>query len=563
MPTLHFKGKTFVQNHHLAIKYHQLVPKKELSLTDKVSLHDNLIIQGDNLKALKALLPTYAGKVKCIYIDPPYNTGNEKWVYNDNVNSPMIKEWLGSVVDKEDMTRHDKWLCMMMPRLKLLKELMSPDGAIFISIDDNELGNLLNLCNEIFGEENFIATLPRVTKKAGKTAGGIAKNTDYLVGYKGYSNIELVPDILDTEDYDLEDEYFEERGNYKLTQTLDYGSIQYSQSLDYEIKLDGEIFRPGSVSKEEMDDRIKRNPKSDFCWRWSRDLFEFGLKNGFVLIKESRNGKRIYTKTYANASIKKIGNQYYIETIERTKKVTTLEFIENEYSNDNARKEIETVFGNRKFEYSKPKSIIKKLAAIVAEKDSIILDSFAGSGTTAHATLELNKEDGGNRKFILIEMEDYANTITAERVRRVIKGVKTAKSEILKKGTGGTFSYFELGETIEMESLLRGKNLPSYTEFARYLFYTATGEEFNESVLNESTGFIGESKTYEVYLIYKPDIEWLKRNALTLEGCKNLPQFKSKQRLVFAPCKYIDDHTCLEYRIDFCQLPYEIYRIQK
>jgi len=563
MPTLHFKGKTFVQNHHLAIKYHQLVPKKELSLTDKVSLHDNLIIQGDNLKALKALLPTYAGKVKCIYIDPPYNTGNEKWVYNDNVNSPMIKEWLGSVVDKEDMTRHDKWLCMMMPRLKLLKELMSPDGAIFISIDDNELGNLLNLCNEIFGEENFIATLPRVTKKAGKTAGGIAKNTDYLVGYKGYSNIELVPDILDTEDYDLEDEYFEERGNYKLTQTLDYGSIQYSQSLDYEIKLDGEIFRPGSVSKEEMDDRIKRNPKSDFCWRWSRDLFEFGLKNGFVLIKESRNGKRIYTKTYANASIKKIGNQYYIETIERTKKVTTLEFIENEYSNDNARKEIETVFGNRKFEYSKPKSIIKKLAAIVAEKDSIILDSFAGSGTTAHATLELNKEDGGNRKFILIEMEDYANTITAERVRRVIKGVKTAKSELLKKGTGGTFSYFELGETIEMESLLRGKNLPSYTEFARYLFYTATGEEFNESVLNESTGFIGESKTYEVYLIYKPDIEWLKRNALTLEGCKNLPQFKSKQRLVFAPCKYIDDHTCLEYRIDFCQLPYEIYRIQK
>jgi adenine-specific DNA-methyltransferase len=563
MPTLHFKGKTFVQNHHLAIKYHQLVPKKELSLTDKVSLHDNLIIQGDNLKALKALLPTYAGKVKCIYIDPPYNTGNEKWVYNDNVNSPMIKEWLGSVVDKEDMTRHDKWLCMMMPRLKLLKELMSPDGAIFISIDDNELGNLLNLCNEIFGEENFIATLPRVTKKAGKTAGGIAKNTDYLVGYKGYSNIELVPDILDTEDYDLEDEYFEERGNYKLTQTLDYGSIQYSQSLDYEIKLDGEIFRPGSVSKEEMDNRIKRNPKSDFCWRWSKDLFEFGLKNGFVLIKESRNGKRIYTKTYANASIKKIGNQYYIETIERTKKVTTLEFIENEYSNDNARKEIETVFGNRKFEYSKPKSIIKKLAAIVADKDSIILDSFAGSGTTAHATLELNKEDGGNRKFILIEMEDYANTITAERVRRVIKGVKTAKSELLKKGTGGTFSYFELGETIEMESLLRGKNLPSYTEFARYLFYTATGEEFNESVLNESTGFIGESKTYEVYLIYKPDIEWLKRNALTLEGCKNLPQFKSKQRLVFAPCKYIDDHTCLEYRIDFCQLPYEIYRIQK
>ena len=164
MPTLHFKGKTFVQNHHLAVKYHQLVPKKELSLTDKVSLHDNLIIQGDNLKVLKALLPTYAGKIKCIYIDPPYNTGNESWVYNDNVNSPMLQEWLketlkGHKVDKEDLTRHDKWLCMMMPRLKLLRELLSEDGVIFISIDDNELAQLKLLCDEIFGEDNFVQSL--------------------------------------------------------------------------------------------------------------------------------------------------------------------------------------------------------------------------------------------------------------------------------------------------------------------------------------------------------------------------------------------------------------------
>ncbi len=563
MPTLNFKGKTFVQNHHLAVKYHQLVPKAEFSLTDKVSLHDNLIIQGDNLKALKALLPTYAGKVKCIYIDPPYNTGNENWVYNDNVNNPMIKEWLGSVVDKEDMTRHDKWLCMMMPRLKLLKELMRLDGAIFISIDDNELGNLLNLCNEIFGEENFIATFPRITKKAGKTTGGIAKNTDYIIAYKGCLNLELFPDILDTDDYDLEDEYLEERGNYKLTQTLDYGSIQYSPSLDYEIELNGEIFRPGSATKKKMEERIKRNPKSDFCWRWSKELFDFGLKNGFVIVKESKNGKRIYTKTYANATIKKKENEYYVETIERTKKVTTLEFVNNEYSNDNARKEIDSVFGSRVFEYSKPKSIVKKLVAMVTDKTSIILDSFAGSGTTAHAVLELNKEDGGNRQFILVEQEDYADTITAERVRRVIKGVPTAKSELLKKGTGGSFSYFQLGKTIEMENLLRGKNLPSFTEFARYLFYTATGEEFDEKKINTNTGFIGESKSYEVYLFYKNDLEWLKLNALTLDICKGLPKFKGKQRLVFAPAKYVDDYTCLEYRIDFCQLPYEIYRIQK
>src|SRR5882762_9929357 len=156
MPTLHFKGKTFVQNHHLAVKYHQLVPKKDKSLTDKVRLDDNLVIHGDNLKALKALLPTYAGKVKCIYIDPPYNTGNEGWAYNDNVNSPMMQEWLGKAVDRDDLTRHDKWLCMMTPRLKLLREFLTDDGVIFVSIDDNEAHWLRALLDEVFGEENLV-----------------------------------------------------------------------------------------------------------------------------------------------------------------------------------------------------------------------------------------------------------------------------------------------------------------------------------------------------------------------------------------------------------------------
>ncbi len=183
MPTLHFKGKTFVQNHHLAVKYHQLVPKKDLSLTNKISLHDNLIIQGDNLKALKALLPTYAGKIKCVCIDPPYNTGNENWVYNDNVNSPMLKEWLGKVVDKEDMTRHDKWLCMMMPRLKLLRELLSEEGMIFISCDDNEQHNLRCLLDEVFGAENFIGLFVINSSPSAIDYGHIAQMHDYALFY--------------------------------------------------------------------------------------------------------------------------------------------------------------------------------------------------------------------------------------------------------------------------------------------------------------------------------------------------------------------------------------------
>lgn len=560
MPTLNFKGKSFVQNHHLAVKYHQLVPQKDKSLTDKISLYDNLIIQGDNLKALKALLPTYAGKIKCIYIDPPYNTGNEGWAYNDNVNSPMIKEWLGKVVDKDDLTRHDKWLCMMMPRLKLFKELMRSDGAIFISIDDFELGNLISLCNEIFGEDNYVATFPRITKKAGKTTGGIAKNNDYIVVYKGYLNLCLNQDLLDTDDYEEEDQFVNERGRYKLTQTLDYGSIQYSRSLDYEINIDGKIFRPGSVSKEEMLERIDRNPKSDFCWRWSKELFEFGLKNEFVYVKKSKNGDRIYTKTYANASIKKHNGNYYVDTIERTKKTTTLEFIQNIYSNDNSRKEIESLFQRREFEYSKPSALIRKIISIVTDENSIVLDSFAGSGTTAHAVLDLNKEDGGNRKFILVEMEDYANTITAERVRRVINGVPASKN--FQEGTGGTFSYFELGAPIEMESILKGENLPSYEEFAKYLFYTATGEEFDPLKINKDTNYIGSSKDYEIYLFYKPDLNYLKSTALTLDRAKSLGKQNGKKRLVFAPAKFVDSHTLTDLRIEFCQLPFEIYKLK-
>jgi len=187
MAQLQFKGKQFVQNHHLAVKYRELVPKKSKSLTDKVSLHDNLIVHGDNLEALKALLPTYAGKVKCIYIDPPYNTGNEGWAYNDNVNSPMMQEWLKSntPVDSEDLTRHDKWLCMMMPRLKLLRELLREDGVIFVSVDDNEQHRLRMLMDEVFGEENFVGQIiVRSNPRGSQEEYGVAAEHEYVLCFK-------------------------------------------------------------------------------------------------------------------------------------------------------------------------------------------------------------------------------------------------------------------------------------------------------------------------------------------------------------------------------------------
>ena len=533
MPTIHFKGKTFVQNHHLAVKYHQLVPKKELSLTDKVSLHDNLIIQGDNLKALKALLPTYSGKVKCIYIDPPYNTGNENWVYNDNVNSPMLKEWFGKIVDKEDMTRHDKWLCMMMPRLKLLRELLSEDGVIFISIDDNEQHNLRCLLDEVFGVEYFIGQFTWRRRASSTLAENLASTDhEYVIAYgklhfNGFSGVEKNYSAYGNPDND-------KRGDWVL------GDLTVGMNKNQRPNQFYELVDPKTGKRYK--------PNSNRVWAYIPESMDKLIKENRVVFPED-NSKRPMLKRF-KAEL-------------RSEKNPISTWMDNVGLNTESTKLIQEIFRDKVFEYSKPLSLIKTIIKQITNGDDIVLDSFAGSGTTAHAVLELNKEDGGNRKFILVEMEDYANSITAERVRRVINGVKSAKSELLKKGTGGTFSYFELGNTIEMESLLKGKNLPSFTEFARYLFYTATGEEFNEKSVNEKTGFIGESKNYEAYLFYKADIDWLKKNALTLELCKSLPKFKNKQRLVFAPAKYVDDHTLLEFRIDFCQLPYEIYRIQK
>lgn len=549
MPTIHFKGKTFVQNHHLAVKYHQLIPKKELSLTDpayggtgSVSLHDNLIIQGDNLKALKALLPTYAGKVKCIYIDPPYNTGNGSWIYNDNVNSPMIKEWLGKEVNIEDLTRHDKWLCMMMPRLKLLRELLSEDGAIFISIDDNEQHNLRCLLDEIFGGQNFIQNIIWQKKYSPQNdAKYFSDMHDFIICYaknkiEGEQKLGWQRNLLDRTE-EMNDRYSnpdnDERGDWK---PADFSVKTYSKEYDYPITLPS-----GKVV----------NPPKGRSWNTSKGNFKKLIGDKRVWFGEAGNNI---------PAIKK-----FLTEVKQGSVPVSIWGYKEVGHNQEAKQELKDIFNEIQlpFDTPKPVRLLKRIIQIATNENDIILDSFAGSGTTAHAVLGLNKEDGGNRKFILVEQEDYANSITAERVRRVIKGVKNAKSETLKKGTGGSFSYFQLGETIEMENLLRGKNLPSFTEFARYLFYTATGEEFNEKAVNVKTGFVGESKNHEVYLIYKPDIEWLKRNALTLDGCKGLPKFKTKQRLVFAPAKYVDDHTCLEYRIDFCQLPYEIYRIQK
>ena len=508
MATLNFKGKTFVQNHHLAVKYHQLVPKKDKSLTDKVSLNDNLILHGDNLKALKALLPTYAGKVKCIYIDPPYNTGNEKWVYNDNVNSPMMQEWLGKVVDREDFTRHDKWLCMMMPRLKLLREFLREDGVIFVNIDDNEAHHLRMLMDEVF-QGNFVADIVWNSRKSVSSDTVVSLNHNHTLFYA--KNLSWLND---------------HKGDFRLPA----GEEKFSNpDNDPRGKWTADPFDAAEI-RERLSYRITNpNTGTVFCppvgrhWVVPEKEYRRLLADNRIVFGKTGRGKPQRKRFWYEA---------------KEKGLTPTTWWDNCGTTTEGTQELEKIFGEKVFDNPKPTRLIKKILTLSTTNNDIILDSFAGSGTTAHAVLDLNKENRGNRKFILIQcdefnkltgkIEDICNSITAERVRRVIKGIPNAKNEKLREGLRGTFSYFELGDSIEMESILEGDKLPSFLELARYVFYTATGEEFDPLKVDKKRNFIGDSKEYEVYLFYKPDIEYLKATALTLERAKNLGPYKGK-----------------------------------
>ncbi len=532
MPTLQFKGKTFVQNHHLAVPYHELIPQPKKSMTEKCSLHDNLIVHGDNLLALKALLPTYAGKVKCIYIDPPYNTGNEGWCYNDNVNSPMIQDWLGKVVDKDDLTRHDKWLCMMTPRLKLLRELLREDGAIFISIDDNEIEHLKLITNEIFGEENFVANFIWNHRKSSQNDIDISLSHNYTLCYAKKRDAFIV-NRMEVDDTKFCNPDNDSRGDW-VADPMDAPGVR--ENLQYKI-----------VNPNTKESFL---PPSGRHWRFTEDKFKTAIKENRIVFGKSGKSKPQY-KRFKTEALDKGTSTFTIWDDVDTATVGTQEVME--------------IFGGEKaFPTPKPVNLLKRILSLSTSDDDIVLDSFAGSGTTAHATLALNKDDGGNRKYVLVETEDYADKVTAERVRRISKGIKSASDENLKKGLGGTFSYFELGEPIEMEAILDARKLPSYEDLARYVYYTATGEDFNPEGIDEKKNYIGKSKDFHVWLFYQPDMEYLKQTALTLEIAKKIGKPKdSRKNLVFAPTKYLDTDYLLEYRIEFCQLPFEIYKLKK
>ncbi|MGL2838508.1 site-specific DNA-methyltransferase [Helicobacter pylori] len=416
---LDFVGKKIALNQ--AFKKNNKILKP---LNESTSKH--ILIKGDNLDALKILRQSYSEKIKMIYIDPPYNTKNDNFIYSDDFsqsNEEVLKQ-LDYSKEKLDYIKnlfgskcHSGWLSFMYPRLLLAKDLLKQDGVIFISIDDNECAQLKLLCDEIFGEGNFVAEMPRLTKKAGKSTNQIAKNHDYVLCYQKNS-INFKQIDIDENDYSLKDEFYNERGGYKLNQNLDYNSLQYNKKMDYEIVIGNEKFYAGGL--ETYTERQKGNFGTiDWVWRWSKAKFDFGLANGFIEVKNNR----IYTKTYTKAKISD-SKPYKIEYFNRTKNISSIEFLDNKYSNDMSNKKLQSIFNIKNiFDYSKPVELISFLIDQTTEKGDIILDFFAGSGTTAHAVLESNKSDyqklseGGGlfnglnaafreRQFILVQLDE-------------------------------------------------------------------------------------------------------------------------------------------------------------
>lgn len=542
MPTLNWIGKDKVVNHHQEVPYRVLEHKfgfRDGDQTSEDTGSGNMIIHGDNLLALKSLLPKYQGKVKCIYIDPPYNTGNEKWVYNDNVNDPRIKKWLGEVVgtEGEDLSRHDKWLCMMYPRLKLLHQLLSVEGVIFISIDDNEFANLKLLCDEIFGKNNYVASFIWQKKTGAADARGIATITEFILCYCNDNH--LIKQIFNSNDaaydikrYRFKDEYVNERGAFYYD-TLDRGSIRYSDTLNYPITApNGDTIYPNGRKEYQND---------GWTWKWSREKVEWGIANGYISIiqnPKSKNGWSVKYKIYLNVDNE--GNRIIKSVPYKNLIIDIL--------NADASNLMKQLFDKKVFDYSKPIELISFLLSTVRlDKNAIILDSFAGSGTTAHAVLNLNK-DGGNRKFILVEMEDYADSITAERVRRVINGYADTE------GTGGAFDYYELGAPLFREDGNLNEEVGE-DKIREYIFFSETQQNLPE-IIQGSKYLLGNLHGTAYYFYYERD----SITTLNHETLRQIVTKKAEQYIIYADICTLTEEEMSRLCVIFKKIPRDIKR---
>ena len=540
MPTLEFKGKQHIYAHHLTVPYRPLKPDSAKSL-NPAGADDNLIIHGDNLHALKALLPRYAGRVKCIYIDPPYNTGNEGWAYSDRVDSPLMREWLkeNKPVDGEDLERHDKWLCMMWPRLQLLRELLADDGVIFVSIDDNEQHHLRMLMDEVFGDSNIVANFAWWSKYT-------LSNDSKRVSYQHENILSYAKDVAVCQ-----------IGVLPRTKEMDKAYKNADKDPKGAWKATPLHAKSGTASS-----RYSLTFPNGVTWSCPEGTFP---RYSQPRLTELYDDSGLY---FGKSGESQPSKKTYLSEVKGGKTVGSLWAYQDVGSTHEANEELSSVMGKGTFSNPKGTKLIQRvLQTSNFSSDDIILDSFAGSGTTAHAVLALNKDDGGNRKFILVECEDYADSITAERVRRVINGVPDARGQSSREGLGGSFTYCTLGAPIDLEAMLTGEGLPEYPALAAYLLHTTAGISAGEAVLKpqNNDGLFYRDDETAYYLLYEPDVDYLSSNPAMLDESRakrirdaNRPE--GRKVTVFGAGKYIGQRDLTGMGITFCQLPYEMHR---
>jgi adenine-specific DNA-methyltransferase len=530
MPSLNWIGKEKIVNHDKDVPFRLLQKNKKYSLGQS----ENLILEGDNLEALKALMPFYYGKIKCIYIDPPYNTGNEKWVYNDRVNSPKIKEWLGKVVGPEgdDLCRHDKWLCMMYPRIKLLHDLLRNDGVIFVSIDDNEHCNLKMIMDEIFGIENFITSFVWYKKLTGGHDSKFVNVVhEYVVCYvKDITSGEIIKKISSGTEYPFFDEETGKNFKWDSLWTVSHG---YTKNCDYPVTApDGTKVFPWMCHKD------KKKMKGRARWFWNYETYQ--EQKNKILVKKDKDGNwKVYKKVYGGTLL------------------PPKSFFEKEKvgGTSHGKEVLEKIF-NKVGVFDNPKSVelIKEIIKYSTKSSSIILDSFAGSGTTAHAVLDLNKEDGGNRKFILVELEKkIAKKITAERVKRVARGYsyKTGKGKTVNvPGLGGGFEYVEIGEPLFDKDGMINKAV-SFEDMARYVYFTETRTNLEKK--NIKGNHLGEFGGSHFFLLF----DGIGKNVLDRKFLKGLKGVADK-KVIYADKCLLDEDVLEKHHIVFKQIPYQV-----
>lgn len=534
MPTLNWIGKDAVVKHHKDVPFRLLEPVPALSCGDPSS--GNLIVQGDNLHALKALLPRYAGQVKCIYIDPPYNTGNEDWAYNDNVNSPEIRKWLGAVVGKEGETldRHDRWLCMMYPRLVLLRQFLREDGAIFVSIDDNEVATLRLLMDEIFGAGNFVATVIWQKIFSPKnTAKHLSEDHDYVVLY-AYNANKWTPKLLPrTADADAR---YKDVGDPKGAWT----------SSDLSAR---NYYSQGSYPVTSPSGRVIKGPSAGRYWTISKDSFDQLDVAGKIWWGEKGNNMPRLKR--------------YLEDVKEGIVPQTMWFYKDVGHTQEAKKELLDAvdFGSSDvFITPKPTRLIQRILQIATDPDSLILDSFAGSGTTGHAVLKQNAADGGTRRFLLVEMDEkIAANVTAERVKRVSQGYTNAKGEAVAglSPMGGGFQFCTLSAEPLFTPQGQIREDVRYAQLAEFVWFAETGSGYTGSA---DSPLLGVHEGRAIYLLYNgilKDKSVGGGNVLTGPVFGILPPFDGPKTIYAAACRLGAPRLQRE-QIVFKQTPYAL-----